>query len=91
MGNLILRYLLPFLAPFAAYFIWVWLVNRFGAEREWKHPWHWLFAAGTVCLLVVLAYFAISGGAPAGAIYVPPEWVDGKIVPGHYLPAPESK
>ncbi len=82
----ILRYLLPFLAPFVAYFTWVWLMKKFGAERDWKHPWHWLFVAGTVCLLAVLGSFAIMGGAPAGSIYVPPEFKDGRIVPGHHLP-----
>ena len=40
---------------------------------------------GTVCLVAMLAWFAVSGGAPAGAVYVPPEYKDGKIVPGHYL------
>lgn len=88
MANFIFRFVLPFLAPFVAYFIWVALMRRFGAEREWKHPWHLLFAAGAACLVAVFAWFALTGGAPAGAVYVPPEWKDGRIVPGHYLPAP---
>jgi drug/metabolite transporter (DMT)-like permease len=86
MSNYFLRYLLPFLAPFIAYFTWVWLMQKFGAERDWKHPWHWLFVAGTVCLLTALGFFAELGGAPAGSTYVPPALKDGRIVPGHHLP-----
>ncbi|MGE4527193.1 MAG: DUF6111 family protein [Rhodospirillaceae bacterium] len=86
MTSLLLRYLLPFLAPFLGYFAWVWLMRRFGSEREWTHPWHVLFLAGTLCLLAVLGLFALTGGAPAGSTYVPPEYKDGHIVPGHYLP-----
>lgn len=87
MLRLVLRFLLPLLAPTIAYFIWVWVMKRIGAEREWKHPWHWLAVSGVVCMLAALGWFALTGGAPAGSVYVPPEWKDGKVVPGHYLPA----
>jgi len=85
-----IKYLLPFFAPFLAYFLWVKLMGYFGRERDWKHPWHWLFLIGTLCILGMYGYFA-SQGAPAGSIYVPPVLKDGKIIPGHHLPAEPPK
>jgi MFS family permease len=85
-----IKYLLPFLAPFVGYYIWLRLMRLFGRERDWKHPWHWLFLLGTLCILGMYAYFA-SFGAPAGSVYVPPEYKDGKIIPGHHLPAVTDK
>jgi len=86
----ILRLILPFLIPFIGYFIWLKIMRVLGKERTWSHPWHWLFLAGTLGLLVMFAVFA-QEGAPAGSIYVPPVYKDGKIIPGHHLPMEHSK
>jgi len=81
-----IKYLLPLLAPFIGYFIWLKIMEKLGRERTWKHPWHWLFLIGTLSILGMYTYFA-SLGAPAGSVYVPPVYKDGKIIPGHHLPA----
>lgn len=91
MIRIALRLLLPVLAPFLAYFAWVWLMKRLGSERHWTHPWHWLSLAAVVCLLAVLGYAAVTDGGPAGSTYVPPSYENGRIVPGHYLPTAPKK
>ena len=49
----------------------------------------WLIAAGTAVAFTVLVVFGDTSGGKPGQIYVPPEVKDGKIVPGHFIPAPE--
>ena len=48
-------------------------------------PWVWLAAGGVAFAAVVLATWAWTSGAPAGARYEPPSYEDGKLVPGKLI------
>jgi hypothetical protein len=52
-------------------------------------PWVWLSAGGVAFAAVVLVTWAWTSGAPADALYEPPTYEDGKLVPGKLI-TPES-
>jgi hypothetical protein len=66
-----------FLAPFAAYLLWLRLGRRHSPTLLW----------GTLglmlALLVAAAWLELSGAVPPDMTYVPPHMEDGRIVPGH--------
>jgi hypothetical protein len=93
MLRILLSTLIPLLAPTVFFLAWLWLRNRYLVTHKGEAPpiekgvWFWLAAAGgllTVLLFAVSAWLAPSGHPDD--IYVPPQEVDGKIVPGHFVP-----
>ena len=69
-----------FLAPLAAYLVW-----RRTFARGTPPSWPTLAAtfAGLLLFGAGLAWFGLSERLPLGARYVPPQLIDGRIVPGH--------
>jgi hypothetical protein len=76
--------ILLFLAPFAAYAIYLFATERDAREKE-----HWrrdilaaLGVAGGLLVIASLVVFAHFGGAPPGSSYTPAHIENGKLVPG---------
>ena len=88
MRRMLLNYLLPIVLPFAIYGIWL-TYARFRARMaghdgvpEWRDaPWTWLIIACTVLVSLSLASLAFIGGSPIDQKYIPPQYIDGVIVP----------
>ena len=79
-----LQVLVPFLAPFAVYFVWRLLVTRERAFLE-RTPWYVLTLAGLALAAASVASLAFITGAPPDVIYVPPHMEDGQVVPGRFV------
>lgn len=90
MLRILLQILLPLIAPAVLY----WLIARLAQRRARaagkpadsvlaaEPPWSWLIFAGLVlAVLVIVLTQAFHGGRP-GAVYEPPRYEDGKIIPG---------
>jgi hypothetical protein len=90
MIRLLLTVILPLLLPTALYLLWAIAMRRAAASGDILRdlPWPWLASAGLVLLVgaLVLATQRIGGGEKG--VYVAPVAVDGRIVPGHFEPAP---
>jgi hypothetical protein len=52
-------------------------------------PWIWLVPAGVALVAIVLVLIPLHFGGGDAGVYVPPTIVDGKLVPGHVVPAPK--
>lgn len=87
--RLLLTVLLPLLAPTLIYLAWVAVRVRNGAPPPVRRPWLWLAVGGVAFLMLVLAAWALSEGAPPHARYVPAHLEDGRLVPGATIPAEE--
>lgn len=84
--------LLLFLAPFAAYALWLHFT-----KRGWRAPehWHgvplaWLAASGVALTLASLVILALTTGGSTKAVYVPAHIENGVFVPGRIV-EPEKK
>lgn len=78
MFRIIYSVFLPFLTPFALY----WVAGRFSetdARKNW--PLKTLTAAGLGLVLIFLFVFSVPDRAPAGSGYTPPRFENGKIIP----------
>lgn len=77
---------LLFALPFVLYFLWLGLQRRRYAEEAIAQRSHlvWVAAAGFVLAVIGFVYFTDFGGASPDAVYVPPRYEDGKLVPGHF-------
>ncbi len=84
--RILLSIVLPFLLPTLFYAAWLFLTRRLEGIGWTSFPWPWLAGSGialaALFLYVVNVHF---GQAPQGT-YVPPQWIDGKVVPGHLEP-----
>lgn len=79
--RLLLQYLLPLLLPFLVYVAYVAVTE--GRTPAWldETPWLMLAGAGVVLLAVSLITWSLLSGSPTSAIYVPPHFEDGRVVP----------
>ena len=88
MTRIIITYLIPFLLPLAAYFVWAWYraahTKKHGGEvpQIEKGPWPWLVLAGAVLVLLLMGITALLRGADPETTYFPPRYENGRIVPG---------
>ncbi len=80
MFRIIYSVLLPFLTPFALY----WLAGYFSKSVPRHWPVKTLTAAGLGLVLIFLFVFSDPDKAPAGSAYVPPKFENGNIIPAHY-------
>ncbi|WP_417481406.1 DUF6111 family protein [Maricaulis sp.] len=79
-----------FFLPFLIFFIWRWQSNS-------EHPIEAtptlrLAAIGaglSILVLISLVMLESSQGSHEGEVYVPPRVVDGRVVPGHFVPVEE--
>lgn len=83
--RILLQVVLPFLAPFVIYAVYLLLVTK-GRRVLVRTPWFLLTAAGLVLASAALASLAFTGGEPPGGRYVPSRVEDGRIVPGEVVP-----
>jgi hypothetical protein len=94
MIRVLLTILLPLVLPTALYLLWLATARRsaLAGPAPWRSlPWVWLGLIGVV-LTAALLYFVGThmGSAPQGT-YVPPRYIDGRIEPGHIVPAEPSR
>lgn len=88
MKRLLINYLLPVILPFAVYAFWL-AYARYKARTaghdnspEWRDaPWTWLMVAGAALVAASLAVLASIDGSPIDQKYIPPQYIDGVIVP----------
>lgn len=81
---------LPFLAPFAVYWVWWWATKRRELAAadgrrlpSWQElPWGWLVVAGSSLLAVSLILGVLFGSDPRSGVYTSPRLEDGVVVPG---------
>jgi len=86
MIRIVAENILLFLLPTIVYIAYVYMTReeKPGAMRVLDDaPLIWLFIAGAVLVIAMLASFgSITGGKP-GQVYTPPSFKDGRIQPGH--------
>ncbi|MBV9858543.1 MAG: hypothetical protein JO038_00340 [Alphaproteobacteria bacterium] len=89
MLRVILTIVLPLVLPTALYLLWLRSVQsaRAGTIAWRRMPWIWLAGAGAALLALVLFVVTVHFGGPQRGVYVPPQWRNGQIVPGHVEPA----
>ena len=92
MIRILLTIVLPLVLPTLLYVLWIAAMRR--AElagpvlwRAW--PWTWLVAAGIV--LCALLLYVVNVRLGSQGTYVPPQYIDGRIVPGHVVPGNGAK
>ncbi|HJT05802.1 MAG TPA: DUF6111 family protein [Stellaceae bacterium] len=87
MIRILLTIVLPLLLPTLLYLLWLTASRRaaLAAPAPWRDmPWVWLAAAGVV--LAALLLFFVHIGVGSRGTYVPPKYIDGRVVPGHIVP-----
>jgi len=80
-----------FLLPFALFLLWRRLSSR--APEAGQMPVLRLAAVGAasaIVMMLVLVALDASRAGHAGERYVPPQNVDGRIIPGHFVPVEED-
>ena len=83
MIRIILERMVLFALPFAVFAAYVWLFRtRLRAPRP-DTPWFWLSVAGLVLVIASFFYAGLTGGDTTKGVYVAPQYVNGKIIPGH--------
>jgi hypothetical protein len=80
----VLTELALFLAPFAAYAVFLWATRAAVLHpASWTLPRvAWLLMAALLLMIGSFVVLAQWGGAPPGSTYVPAHYEDGKFVPG---------
>jgi hypothetical protein len=81
MLRIILTYLIPLIAPFVIYSLFVRITGRRNTEEALKTPWFWLVASGLILVVITLFAVALTTGSDPTGTYVPPRLEDGRIVP----------
>lgn len=86
MLRFVLESVALFLAPTLIYIAYVWLMRGDDKSRPLlsEAPLIWLFAAGAIITVAIMAMFAQTEGGKPGQTYFPPTVKDGKVVPGHF-------
>ena len=91
MPRILLTIVLPLLLPTALYLLWVTALRparHDGATRWTALPWLWLAGAGVALLAIVMVVVTVHFCSPQEGVYVPPRWLDDRIIPGHIEPKP---
>ncbi|HTZ81164.1 MAG TPA: DUF6111 family protein [Stellaceae bacterium] len=87
----LLTVILPLLLPTLLYLVWALAMRRIEAtgmvEVLRSLPWVWLVPAGVALVAIALIALPLGFGGNGGGVYVPPQIVNGKLVPGHLAPA----
>jgi hypothetical protein len=85
----VLTILIPLLLPSLVYWLYLKMRQRQGLPFH-DIPWIWPIGAGVVLALAALAITWYADSEPTTGRYVPPQVVDGEVVPGHFVPAEEG-
>ncbi len=83
MIRIVLERMVLFALPFALFAAYVWYLHRYSQRRRPDTPWIWLTAAGLVLVIASFLYVGLTTGETTKGLYVAPQYVNGKIVPGH--------
>ncbi len=89
MTRILLTIVLPLLLPTLVYVLWLAATRRaaLAGPAPWQAlPWVWLVGAGVALAALLLFIIGVHVGSPEGT-YVPPRYIDGRVVPGHIVPA----
>ncbi len=92
MARVFLTIVLPLLLPTLLYLLWLMATERapIAAPGAWRElPWPWLLGAGVVLAALLLWVVVVGLGGPTQGTYVPPHYIDGRVVPGHLVPEPQ--
>jgi hypothetical protein len=86
MGRIVAFNLVFFLLPFAGYMVWLVATKRTVSNAgDWPiRTIGWLAAGGAGLMVIALLFFVQFNGAAPGSTYVPPQLIDGKLIPGHF-------
>lgn len=86
MIRVILVNLLFLLLPLIVYFAYVLLRQGDGPEEGIVSdaPIFWLLALGVGMMLIAIVFLGRWEGGEPGKRYVPPQFKDGVVIPGHY-------
>ncbi len=94
MWRIAVEVALPIVLPFVVYILWLGYERRrmerlgTGAPPRWQDaPFIWLGAAGLALAAILLVAGVLFGGEGTQGRYVPPQLIDGEIVPGRVEPA----
>jgi len=82
---------LLFVLPFAIYGVYLLLLRLRPAANRPATPWNWLVIAGLSLVALSFLLLGFIEGEPITGTYVAPHVVNGKVVPGYVVPAPEKK
>ncbi len=88
MIRIVIENILLLLAPALIYFAYNWLRRdgqKSGKELVSDAPLVWLAVMGVSLLAIVMVVFGGNKSGKPGVGYAPPEYRDGKVVPGHKL------
>jgi hypothetical protein len=88
--RVVFEIILPLILPTVLYLAWMWLVgwSQRGELAGWgTFPWLWLAATGVVLLATVLFVVTVGFGTSAPGVYVPPRFINGRVIPGHIEPS----
>lgn len=85
MARVLLINVFMFLLPFIVYGAYLYLSRKDDEDKNyWRDaPIGWLFGIGMVLVFIAIASLIQFTGSGPGGQYVPPQFKDGKIVPGH--------
>tara|TARA_R110000868_G_scaffold53744_1_gene168481 strand:- start:6887 stop:7198 length:312 start_codon:yes stop_codon:yes gene_type:complete len=77
-----------FLLPFLVFFVWRWQVNS-GSEIEATPTLKLALIGAGLALLMFIGMVLLDSrdGGHEGQVYVPPQNINGRIIPGHFEPA----
>jgi hypothetical protein len=81
MIRALITYLVPLLAPFVLYALYVRITRAKDPERALNTPWFWLLIVGLVLMIATMFATATFTGDNPDGTYVPPHMEDGRIVP----------
>lgn len=93
MVRIFLTIVLPLLLPTLVYALWLVAMRRaaLAGPAPWRTlPWAWLVGAGLALATLLLFFVGVHVGSPEGT-YVPPRYIDGRVVPGHIVPPEPAK
>ena len=72
-----------FALPFVLYALYLLTARIRPAAPARPHPWMPLTVAGLILVVLSFLVWGLTEGEPTGGVYVAPNLVNGKIVPGH--------
>jgi drug/metabolite transporter (DMT)-like permease len=83
MIRIVLERMVLFALPFAVFALYVWIGHKRLQRPRPDTPWVWLSVIGLVLVILSFFYVGLTEGETTKGQYVPPQYVHGRIVPGH--------
>jgi len=85
MGRIVAFNLIFFLLPFGVYLGWLMATKGTVSNSDWPMKTiGWLAGGGAILMIVAILFFVQFVGAPPGSTYVPAQYIDGELIPGHF-------